>query len=193
MTTSPTDDLASAERRNQELTKELSEAREQQAATAAILAAIPNSATDPSSVFAEIAANAARLCDAYDATIHQVDGNVFRLVAHYGPLPTATLRLVRGVVAGRSVIEQRTVHVADVHAQPDEYPEGSDRARLLGIRTVLAQPLMSAGKAIGVISIRRTEVRPFTDRQIELLKIFANQAVIAIENTRLFEEVKTRT
>ena len=80
-----------------------------------------------------------------------------------------------------------------MQAETAEYPQGSDLARRHGIRTVLHQPLIRAGKAIGVISIRRAEVRPFTDRQIELLKTFADQAVIAIENARLFEEVQART
>src|SRR5262245_20036804 len=177
----------------EELKRELAEAREQQAATAEILRVISNSPTDLKRVFAEIAASAARLCDAYDATIHQVDGDIFQLVAHHGPIATATLPLVRGVAAGRSAIECRPVHVADLQAESDEYPEGSRRSRLIGVRTVLAVPLSRASGAIGVISVRRAEVRPFTDRQIELLKTFADQAVIAIENTRLFEEVQART
>jgi len=193
MTASPTDDLASAERRIQELTKELSEAREQQAASAAILAAIPNSATDPSSVFAEIAASAARLCEANDAQIRRVDGSTLRLVAQHGSIPhNAVVTVTRGFVSGRAVLERRTVQIADMHAVADEYPEGSDIARRLGYRTFLAVPLIRACNAIGVISIRRTEVRPFTDRQVELLKTFADQVVIAIENTRLFEEVQAR-
>src|SRR5262249_2547765 len=87
----------------------------------------------------------------------------------------------------------RTIHVADLQSEADEYPESWSRALQLGWRTALGVPLIHAGEAVGVILIRRTEVRPFTDRQIELLKTFADQAVIAIENTRLFEEVQART
>src|SRR5215471_763168 len=188
MTASPTDDLASAERRNQELTKELSEAREQQTATAEILRVISRSPTDQPRVFAEIATSAARLCDAYDATIFQVNGDLLRLVAHHGSIPQYdTLPLTREIVTGRSVLKQQTIQVGDLQAESDEYPDGSEQARQRGHRTILAVPLMRADEAIGVIAIRRSEVRPFTDRQIDLLKNFADQAVIAIENTRLFE------
>src|SRR5215475_6591534 len=201
MTASPTDDLASAERRNQELTKELSrakgelaEARDQQVATAEILRVISSLPTDLQPVFAGIATSAARLCDAYDALIRQVDGGVLRLVGHHGPIPAAgTLPLTRGLPPARAVLDRRTIHITDLLTETDEFPEGSDRARSLGFRTLLAVPLVHASEAIGVISIRRPEVRPFTDRQIELLKTFAKQAVIAIENTRLFEEVQART
>src|SRR5262245_56532839 len=169
-------------------TRELAEAREQQAATAEILASISSSVTDADQVFAKIAASAARLCEAHDATIFQVDGDGLRIVAHHGPIPPGgTLPLARGVVAGRVVLDRRTIHLADVQAETNEYPEGSDRALRLGHRTILARPLIQPGQAIGVISIRRTEVRPFTARQIDLLTTFADQAVIAIENTRLFE------
>ena len=180
-------------------TRELAEAREEQAATAGILAAISSSPADLRRVFAEIAASAARLCDAYNAAITQVDGDSLRLVAHHGPIPTtapvgqATLPLVRGTALARAVLDRQTIHIPDMEAVTGEYPVGGDMARRLGIRTVLHRPLIRAGKAIGVISIRRVEVRPFTDRQIELLKTFADQAVIAIENTRLFEQVQART
>src|SRR5262249_47111759 len=174
--------------------RELAEAREQQVATAGILEAISSSQADLQRVFAEIAASAARLCDAYDAAIRQVDGEVLRLVAHHGPIPVSgTLLLSRRVHNGRAVLDRRTIHVADLQAEGDEYPQGSEIARRHGIRTSLAQPLMRENVAIGVINIRRADVRPFTDRQIELLKTFADQAVIAIENTRLFEEVQART
>src|SRR5215475_13355749 len=98
-----------------------------------------------------------------------------------------------GALEGRAVIERRTIQVADMLAEADEYPEGWKTAVQVGCRTALAVPLVHAGEAIGVIVIRRTEVRPFTERQIELVNTFADQAVIAIENTRLFDEVQART
>src|SRR5215470_17005176 len=168
----------------EELRRELAEAREQQAATAEILRVISSSPRDFKRVFAEIAVSAARLCDAYDAVIRQVDGELLRLVAHHGPIPVdSTWPLTRGVVVGRAVLERRTIHVADLQAELDAYPE----ARRVGFRSILAVPLIHEQEAIGAITIRRLEVRPFTDRQIHLLKTFADQAVIAIENARLFE------
>src|SRR5262245_61077170 len=175
-----------------EFKRELAEAREQQAATAEILRVISNAPMDLQVVFAAIAASASRLCDANDASIFQVEGDYLRLVAHHGPISAGpigqfTLPLTRGVSAGRAVLERRISHVADLLAEGDEYPEGSDFALRHGFRAVLNVPLIRADAAIGVFAIRRIEARPFTDRQIDLLKTFADQAVIAIENTRLFE------
>src|SRR5262249_49467704 len=178
----------------EELRRELAEAREQQAATAEILRVISSSPTDLQHVFAVVAANAVRLCDANDAQIRQVDGSTLRLVAQHGSIPSnPVVTATRGLASGRAVLERRTVQIADMHAVADEYPEGSDIARRLGYRTFLAAPLIRAGNAIGVINVRRAECRPFSDRQIDLLKTFADQAVIAIENTRLFEAEQART
>src|SRR5262249_4855314 len=131
--------------------------------------------------------------------ILQVFGDGLRLVAHYGQIATSgpvgqlTFPLVRGLIMGRSAIDRRTIHVEDVLAEADEYPDGQKNALRTGWRTALAVPLVHAGEAIGLIFIRRAEVHPFTERQIELVNTFADQAVIAIENTRLFEEVQART
>jgi signal transduction histidine kinase len=191
---SPEVSTVGGEQSVQELRRELAEAREQLAATAGILAAISNSPTGANRVFTEIAASAARLCDAYDAVVLQIDGDVLRVVGQYGSIPTpGNLSIASGTVMGRSVLERRTLHIADLQTETTEYPEGSDFARRLGFHTQLAVPLVRTGEAIGVMAIRRGEVRPFTDRQINLLKTFADQAVIAIENTRLFEEVQART
>src|SRR5215467_7367150 len=202
MTASPTDDLASAERMIQELTEELSRARgelgkaqEQQAATVEILRMISSSPLDLQQVFADIAASAANLCDAHDATIFQSDGDILRVVAHHGPIfSTAHGRpLKRGIVTAHAILDRKTVHVPDVQAEAYVYPESSELARRDGHRCLLAVPLIRAGQAVGAITIRRTEVRPFSGKQIALLQTFADQAVIAIENTRLFEAEQART
>jgi two-component system, NtrC family, sensor kinase len=177
----------------EELRRELAEAREQHVAAAAVLAAMSNSPTDPHQVFAEIAAGAARHCGADNAAITQLRDGCLRLVADYGALPAtgpvgqAQLPLARGLTIGRAIIDKQTIHVADLQAETNNYPEGSEIARRLGHRSVLVVPLMRGGEAIGAITIRRNRVCPFTSRQIALLKTFADQAVIAMENTRLFE------
>src|SRR5262249_49008454 len=117
---------------------------------------------------------------------------------HHGQIPMAgpvgqLYPVARGLITGRAIIDRRTIQVADIQAELDEYPDSHRFALQLGYRTALAVPLVHAGAAIGVILVRRAEVHPFTERQIELVNTFADQAVIAIENTRLFEEVQART
>jgi len=176
--------------------RELAEAQDQQTATSEILEVISHSGSEVQTVFDMIAEKAARLCDAIDVTIFQIDSDVLRVLVHKGPIPSAsvgeTRPLVRETPTGRAVLDRRTIHVADVQAEIDEYAEGSARARRLGYRTILAAPLLHVGEAIGAIVIRRTHVRPFTDRQVDLLHTFANQAVIAVENVRLFQELEAR-
>src|SRR5262249_30591712 len=119
------------------------------------------------------------------------------LVAHHGPVPFGPIGefsfpLVRETVAGRTVLEKRIVHVADLQSERDEFPRGSEFARRMGFRTALCVPLMREGIAIGTLDLRRTEARPFTEQQVALLQTFADQAVIAIENVRLFTEVQEK-
>jgi two-component system, NtrC family, sensor kinase len=182
------------EKRLAEALKREAEALEQQTATAEILRVISSSPTNLQPVLDAVAENAARVCGADDAIIVRVDGDVVHTVAGVGQvprLPPSEDYPVRGSVVGRAVMERRTVHIHDIAAESDlEFPVAKARQRELGVRTVLATPLLREGVAIGGIVLRRTEVRPFTDRQINLLQTFANQAVIAIENVRLFNETK---
>ncbi|HSD99358.1 MAG TPA: GAF domain-containing protein, partial [Burkholderiales bacterium] len=176
------------ERKVEERTAELREALEQQTATADILRVISSSPTDIQPVLDAVAVSAARLCGANDVVIRLIEGEVHRAVAHYGTLVPAPPRPIgSGTVSGPAMREQRTVHVEDVLARPDEH---TGYMRSLGIRTALAAPLLREDKAIGAIVLRRLELKPFTAKQIKLLEIFAAQAVIAIENVRLFNETK---
>src|SRR5215831_2977904 len=177
--------------------EELREALEQQAATTEILRVIASSPTDLQPILDVVAENAARLCEANDATINRIDGNTLQRLgsAKYGPLPrSAPTTLHRGNPSGRAVIDRTTVHVHDITAEFErEFPESKLLQERTGARTILCTPLLREGIPVGVITIRRTEVRPFSEKQIALLKIFANQAAIAIEKVRLFQELKHRT
>jgi signal transduction histidine kinase len=177
-------------------TRELSEALEQQTATAGILRVISSSPTDIQPVMDAVAESAARLCGTDDALIRLVDGDVLSVAAHFGSVPIVdAIPNSPGTVAGRAVLERRIVHVQDVlaeHARGD-YLDIAELRQRVGHRTLLATPLLREGTAIGVIVMRRLEVRPFTDKQIALAATFADQAVIAIENVRLFNELQERT
>ena len=122
----------------EDLRRELAEAQEQQAATAEILRVISSSPMDLQRVFAEIAASAARICDAYDATILQVENDLLRLVGHHGPIPaSSTIPLMRRHTSARAVLDRRTNHIADLQVEGEEYPEGRDNAIRHGFHTSL--------------------------------------------------------
>src|SRR5262245_58303954 len=179
---------------NVRLFNETKAALERQSATADILRVISSSPTDIQPVLDTLVRSAVRFCGAYDATLFQVDGETYRVVAHHGPIPFtlgARFVLVRGYATGRSILDRQPVHVTDLQAETSDFPEGSALASEFGQRTTLAVPLLREGEAIGTVQLRRTEARPFTDKEIGLLKIFADQAVIAIENVRLFKELQT--
>jgi len=184
---------------NVRLFNEIKEALEQQTATSEILGVIASSPTDIQPVLDIVIERAARLCDSSDAQIFRVEGDVVRFVASYGSTPKTSqigeVRPVsRGFPIGRAVADRQTIHVHDLAAETEtEFPESKTRQPISGLRTVLATPLLREGVPIGVIVIWRSEARPFTDKQIALLKTFADQAVIAIENVRLFQELQDRT
>jgi len=181
---------------NARLLTELRESLEQQTATSEVLRVISSSPTELQPVLDALVKTASILCAADNVSILRLDGNGLPIVAHYGSLPAPAgyvVPSVRGSVSGRCVLERRAVHVADVQAETQAYPEGSAVARELGHRTVLAVPLLREGVPIGAINLRRDKVEPFSDKQIELVTTFADQAVIAIENVRLFDEVKARS
>jgi signal transduction histidine kinase len=189
---------AGLERKVEDRTSELREALEQQTATGEILRVISSSPTDIQPVLDAVAANASRVCGATDALIMRVEGRDMRCVAHFGTIPLVLSELrpiTSSSMAGRAILENRAIHVHDIleAEAARDHPESVDAYRAAGWRTTLAVPLVREGVAIGAIVIRRTEVRPFTDKQIRLLEIFADQAVIAIENVRLFQELQART
>jgi two-component system, NtrC family, sensor kinase len=178
------------------ITRQRDKALEQLKATAEVLRVIASSSNDVEPVLKAIVESSCRLCEANDAYIGLKDGDCLVFQTQHGSIPVAWRRraINRQWPAGRAVVDGKSVHLRDVLAREgDEYPGGREIARQDGARTVLAAPLMREDESIGAIILRRTEVQPFSDKQIALLKSFADQAVIAIENARLFDALQART
>jgi len=182
---------------NARLINETREALEQQTATAEILRVISQSPTDVQPVFEAVAKAAVRFCGANDAQIALRDGDTWFVAAHQGPIGSVidTRRsLTRETGPGRAMVDAITVHLPDFEAlDPVEFAEARRLGATLGFKAALSTPMLRDGVAIGAVSLRRSEVGAFTDRQIALVEAFASQAVIAIENTRLFAELNHRT
>jgi len=178
----------------QKRTDDLAESLEQQTAIGEILRVISNSPSDVQPVLDSVAEHAARICEAQIVDIFLVENDMLRDAASYGDLgrPPA-MRLDRSTVSGRSICDLRPVHIVDLHSAGEEFDLGRELAIKFGHRSILAVPLIREGRALGTILVRRTEVRPFEQKDIALLTTFADQAAIAIENVRLFKAEQQRT
>lgn len=194
MTSRLQESYANLERKVEERTRDLTEALEQQTATAEILQVISSSLTDIQPVLDAVAERAARLCDAWDGIIVLRDGDALQVVAHYGSIDVPIgmrVSISRDTVGGRAFLDKQPIHVDDAREAAD-FPESVELAKRFGTRTTLGVPLVRESLSVGVIVLRRAEIRPFSDKQVALLKTFADQAVIAIENVRLFKELQDR-
>ena len=195
MTAQLRESYAGLEHKVEARTQELTNSLEQQTAISEILRVISSSPTDVQPVLDAIAERAAHLCAAAAASIYLTDGESLRHLASRGPTPDPvltvdTLPINRESISGRALLESRTIQVGDMLAEKAEFPLSHALALSSGHRTVLVAPLYREGKAFGTILLRRQDVRPFSDREISLLQTFGDQAAIALENVRLFNETR---
>jgi signal transduction histidine kinase len=188
---------AGLERKVEERTAELQETLEQQTATSEILRVISDTPSDVKPVLDAVAERATRLCDATAATIYVLEGNTLRRTAFHGPdelQGRETLPYSPGTLTGRTIAEGKAIHVQDLEREQSAFPMTWELAQRYGRhQTMLAVPLMREGRPFGTMFLRRTEVRPFTEKQIALSNTFADQAAIAIENVRLFREIQEKS
>jgi GAF domain-containing protein len=177
-------------------TRDLSEALVHQTGSEKILRVIASSPTSVEPVFNAIVETTCEICDAYDAILRLKDGDQLVFSAHHGSMPITsyTVPIHRDRATGRALLDNNSIHVHDLlSAEGDEYPPTQQDARQGGFHTILCVPLLRENESIGVIALRRREIKPFSDKQIKLLQTFADQAVIAIGNVRTFEQVQQRT
>ena len=177
-------------------TRDLEEALTHQTGSASILRVIASSPTDVSPVLQSIVENACNLCDANDAVVHLRQGDELVFGAHHGQMPVGFKRRVisRQYVTGRSVVDKQPIHIHDIQAlDAEDLSLTHETSRTVGFRTILSVPMLREGDSVGAIVLRRYEISPFSEKQIALLQTFADQAVIAIGNVRLFEQVEQRT
>jgi len=187
-------------RTSEELERELAQAREQQAATAEILRVISSSPTDAQPVFETIARSGVSLCGALGCVVFVVDAGMIRVAATHGVRPGRVERFCRDypvplsaeIDTAQTIRHRRMFHLADIENNPNATATDIEHARLGGYRTRLMVPMVRGDRTLGLIAVTREDPTPFPDQLVELLKTFADQAVIAIENTRLFEQAEEK-
>ncbi|HEX9431704.1 MAG TPA: ATP-binding protein [Burkholderiales bacterium] len=197
MTAQLRESYAGLERKVEERTAELTQTLDQQTAISEVLRVISSTPSDVKPVLDSVAERATRLCDATATAIYVLEGGVMRRTAFSGPAAlqgTETMAYQPGTITGRAIAEGKAMHVEDVEHARDLYPVSWERAQKFGQHhSMLAVPLMREGKPFGTMFLRRTEVRPFSEKQIALANTFADQAAIAIENVRLFKEIQEKS